>query len=174
LSAADLSDADLDPDILLDIARSAANDVRARLFACEILLSRDARTFLPQIGAHNAAAIYAVALQQNAGGELNPWAFLGMGDMGPFGKHLVACGAAAVGPLVPLLDDDRPAGLYSGSKESKLGNSDSPRICDFAAFFLAAILGLPYEFHRDFAMRDAQVAQIKDAPALHQRPSVPT
>jgi len=50
------------------------------------------------------------------------------------GLHLVACGDSAVTSLVPLLDVKLVAGIYRGSKESKLGNGDRARVCDFAAF----------------------------------------
>ena len=162
LSASNLEDADIDTGILLDVVRRGSSDLRSRLFACEILLRRDAQTFLPEIGARTAAAIYAAALRESPGVDLNVWGFLGMGDLGPFGKHLVACGEAGTAALAPLLDDARPAGLYGGSKEAKIGNSDNPRVCDFAAFLIAAIRRLPYTFHRnDFTARNAEITRLR-------------
>jgi hypothetical protein len=166
LSVADLSDADIDADTLLEILRSETAALRVRLFACEILLRRDTDAFLTLAGTSLAAALYAAALRQGTAGELNPWGFLGMGDIGPFGKHLIACGVPAVAALAPLLDIAQPAGVYSGSKEAALGDSDKARICDFAAFFIATILGSRYTFHRrDIAARDAEIARLKEAVA---------
>jgi hypothetical protein len=162
LSPSQLDDADFADDALVAVARSATAPVKSRLYACEILLRRDAGTFFGLLGGRAIAALYASALQQRATLELNPWAFLGMVDIGPMGRHLIACGDAAVAALSPLLDDKRSAGSYGGSKEAKLGDADHARICDFAAFFIARVRGLPYRFHReDLAQRDAEIERLK-------------
>jgi len=96
--------------------------------------------------------------------DLNEWGFLGVGDLGPLGLRLVACGESAVAPLSPLLDVKDSAGNYSGSKEATLGDEDRARVCDFAAFFISKIRRLPFHFHReDFARRDAEIERLKES-----------
>lgn len=88
---------------------------------------------------------------------------MSLDKLGPFGHTLVACGESAVVELVPLLEIQGLAGLYSGSVEAKEGNADRPRTCDFAAFFIAKIRQLSYRFHRDdFSLRDAEVDRIRE------------
>jgi len=161
LSTSEFGDAPWSDEELLAVV-SDTSRIKARLHACEVLFRRDLQKFLGTIGAPTVAAIYAVALKQRAATDLNPWGFLGQGDLGPMGQHLVACGDSAVTELSPLLGARQPAGLYSGSKESKLGDSDNARICDFAAFFISLVKGLPYSFHREsIARRDAEIELLK-------------
>jgi hypothetical protein len=163
LSMSDLNNISLPAECLLAVIHADSSGLTARLHACEILLRRDQQQFLGIIGAQTVAAIYVSALKQKATTDLNPWAFLGPGDLGPMGLHLVACGGSAIPALVPLLDIKQSAGVYSGSKESKLGNSDNSRICDFAALFISEIRHFPYSFHRhSTALRDAEIEQLKE------------
>jgi hypothetical protein len=162
LSAPELSDAEWPDDSLLAVIRADSSGLTARLQACEILLRRDQEKLLGVIGAQTVANIYVSALQERATTDLNQWAFLGMGDLGPMGLHLVACGDRALTALTPLLDIKQSAGIYSGSKESKIGNSDHARVCDFAAFFISRIKGFPYSFQRhSIALRDAEIERLK-------------
>lgn len=169
LAESELSHTAWPEEFLLDVIRPDSTALKARLYACEILLRRDQERFLAIISAPTVAAVYVSALKEKATADLNLWAFLGQGDLGPMGRHLVACGESAVMALAPLLDMRQPAGIYGGSKESKLGNSDYARICDLAAFFIARIRGFPYTFHRDsMALRDAETERIKKR--LPQKP----
>jgi hypothetical protein len=164
LSSSDLDSVDLGDDSLLAVVRAESAGLKARLYACEILLRRGLDTFLGVIGARSAAGLYASALREGVTTDLNPWAFLGMGDLGPMGLHVVACGESAVEALSPLLNIESRAGLYSGSAEAKIGDSDRARVCDFAAFFISKIRQLPFQFHRDdFALRDAEVERLKES-----------
>jgi hypothetical protein len=127
--------------------------------ACDILLRRDRDKFLATVGAPQAASLYAAALRDGVAGDTNVWGFLSRCELGPLGAHLVGLGRPALVALAPLLADTRYVALYGGSIDAKSGNADVARICDLAAFFVAAILRLPYEFHRrDFAARDAEIA----------------
>jgi hypothetical protein len=162
LSTSDLSDVTWPDESLLAVIRANSSALTARLHACEILLQRDQEKFFGIIGKQTVAAIYASALEESATIDLNPWAFLGQGDLGPMGLRIVACGESAITALTPLLDIKQSAGIYSSSKESKLGNSDHARVCDFAAFFISRIRRLPYSFHRHrIAQRDAEIEQLK-------------
>jgi hypothetical protein len=169
LSTSELDGVAYGDDALLAVVRADSSGLKARLYACEVLLRRDEEKFLKVVGAQVAAGLYASALQERTTPDLNSWAFLGMGDLGPLGLHLVACGDPAVAALAPLLDDTRSAGIYSGSKESKLGNSDRTRVCDFAAFFISKIRHLTYQFQRDdTAQRDAEIERLKNSlPERH-------
>jgi len=158
LSESELSDVQCSDESLLAVIRADSSGLKARFHACEILLRRDQRKFLSMLGAQTVAGIYVSALRERTTIDLNPWAFLGLGELGPTGLHLVACGEDAVAALVPLLDSKDEAGLYSGSEEAKEGNSDRARFCDFAAFFVARIRHHSYTFHRNnLALRDAEV-----------------
>jgi hypothetical protein len=162
LSTSDLSDVNWPDESLSAVIRADSSGLTARLHACEILLRRDQEKFFGIIGAQTIATIYVSALKERATTDLNPWAFLGLGELGPMGLHLVGCGDSAVAALVPLLDIKHLAGIYSGSEEAKEGNSDHARVCDFAAFFISRVRGFPYSFHRHrIAQRDAEIEQLK-------------
>jgi hypothetical protein len=163
LSMSELGNLDWSAESLLAIVRDDTSGLRGRLYACEVLLRRDRQRFLSVIGMQQVANIYATALQRKITPDLNPWAFLSLGDLGPLGRHLIACGDRAETALAPLLDIKQIAGIYSGSIESKEGNSDRARICDFAAFFISKITHHPFRFQRgNIAMRDAEIARLKD------------
>ena len=162
LSVVELDDVTWSVESLAAVLDADYSSQLARLYACEILLRRNEKHFLEFIGPQRVAAIYVAALKDGVTTDLNPWAFLGLAELGPLGLRLVTCGEAAIAELVPLLQIKRPAGLYGGSEESKEGNSDSPRLCDFAAFFIAKIKHLPYRFYRnDATLRDAEINQLK-------------
>ena len=162
LSAIELSNTSWTDESLLAVVQTTSSPLIARLYACEILLRRDHAKFQTIIGTDNIATLYVSAFRDQVTIDLNPWAFLNLNELGPFGRRLVACGEAAVRALTPLLSQDRAAGLYSGSEESKEGNADRARVCDFAAFFIAKIKQLPYRFYRnDWSLRDAEIDQVK-------------
>lgn len=162
LSFSDLSNVAWQDEALLAVVRSDSSGVKPRFFACEVLLRRDLQKYLAMIGSATVAAMYVSAVREQITSDLNPWAFLGLAELGPLGRHLVACDESAVRALLPLLDFKQTAGIYSGSEESKEGNADQPRICDFAAFFIARIKGWPFSFHREsWAGRDEEMERIK-------------
>jgi hypothetical protein len=161
LSPTDLTRAVFPDDSLLSVIRDTSASLKARLFACEILLNRDREKFLDAIGVVSAAGIYAGALEKEKTVDLNLWGFLTMNELGPLGQRLVSFGEPAIELLIPLLKVNKPAGLYSGSIESKEGNSDRPRVCDFAGFFIAKIRQLPFSFYRnDDELRDAEINRL--------------
>ena len=163
LSTSAPSDAGWPDEALLTIIRADSSGLLARLHACEILLRRNRQKFLGVIGTQAAAVIYASALRERVTDDLNPWAFLGLGELGPLGRHIVECRDDAMAELVPLLDDRQTAGIYSGSEESKEGNGDRARVCDFAAFFISRIMRVPYSFRRDsMELRDADIDRLKE------------
>jgi hypothetical protein len=161
LSISDLKESKLPTESLLAVLRDATLSSKSRLFAAEILFSRDPTSIRDLFDASTLAAVYVNALRES-GVDLNGWAFLTLEEIGPFGQRLISFGEEAVVALVPLLDSCEPAGLYSGSIESKEGNSDSPRVCDFAAFFIAKIKRLPYHFYRnEDALRDEEISRLR-------------
>jgi pyruvate-formate lyase-activating enzyme len=59
-------------------------------------------------------------------------------------------------PALRALRDDRTVvPWYGGSEQATLG------ICDFAADYLARILGQSLAFHPDFAARDREIPKLK-------------
>jgi len=162
LSELELNSFRVTSESLLAVIEDDSSSLLARLHACEILLHRDQTKFLSVIGVGKVASIFVAALKDQVTTDLNPWAFLNMNELGPFGRTLVACGQRAVVELVPLLNIQRLAGLYSGSAEAKEGNADQPRVCDFAAYFIAKIKQLPYRFDRDdVKVRDTEIDRVK-------------
>jgi len=116
------------------------------------------------------AAIYVSALQEGAPTELNSWAFLGLGDLGPMGLHLVACGDSAVTSLVPLLDVKLVAGIYRGSKESKL-ETGTVRVSVTSPRSSSQDQRLPYSFHRGrIALRTPRDRTVEDKAPRGLRP----
>lgn len=163
LSTSAPTDAGWSDEALLAIIRDDSFRLLARLHACEILLRRNRQKFLGVIGTQAAAAIYASALRERVTDDMNPWAFLGLGELGTLGRHVVECGDSALAEFVPLLEDRQTAGIYSGSEESKEGNGDRARVCDFAAFFISRIMRVPYSFRRDsMEQRDADIDRLKE------------
>jgi hypothetical protein len=161
LSISDLSKSNLPTDSLLEVLRDATLSSKARLFATEILFNRDVRSTRSLFDAATLSAVYVNALR-DSNVDLNWWGFLTLEDIGPLGQRLISFGEEAVVALVPLLDRCGPAGLYSGSIESKEGNGDQPRVCDFAAFFIAKIKRLPYHFYRnEESLRDEEISRLR-------------
>jgi len=162
LSPVDLTRLEFPEDSLLSVVRNSSASLKARLFASEILLNSNREKFLSAIGAANVVELYAEALEKAKTVDLNLWGFLSMNEVGPLGERLVLFGDAAVESLKPLLEVKESAGLYSGSIESKEGNSDRPRVCDFAGFLVARIRELPFTFHRDDdELRDAEISRLR-------------
>ena len=95
---------------------------------------------------------------------LNDWGYLdpsGSHD-GEAARALLALGAAAVAPLVPLLDDDRPAPLF-GSEPAAMSSLYRYRRKDFAYRYIALLTGRHPEFDADPRERDAEIAHLAAA-----------
>lgn len=56
-----------------------------------------------------------------------------------------------------------PAGATDEQPHPRSGNRARYRIKDFAAFYLARILGKPIAFHEEFARRDREIATLAAA-----------
>jgi hypothetical protein len=163
LSLSDLNTVTLPEESLLVVLRDASSSSKARLIACEILVRRDPLKYRDVLDTSSLSALSVTALRASTF-DLNWWGFLRMDEVGPLGERLITLGEGAIPALIPLLDIHESAGVYSGSVESKEGNSDQPRVSDFAAFFIAKIKDLPYHFHRDDdSLRDAEIERLKKA-----------
>jgi hypothetical protein len=146
-------------DRLEQLVRDDSQASEARFLAGEILARKRAEHFPPAATAASLARAYAGALKAVV--EANPWGMPGQLDE-PAGQHLVALGRDAVPALVPLLDDAREV-IYGGSKEAMVGNSYHWRVKDFAAFFLARIVGRAFAASPDAATRDKAIAELRAA-----------
>jgi hypothetical protein len=92
---------------------------------------------------------------------LNDWGYLdpsGSSD-GPVALALLALGCTAVGPLLPLLSDDRPAPLF-GSEAATLSDLYRYRRKDFAYRYISLLIGGTPKFDVDPATRDAAIEQL--------------
>lgn len=90
---------------------------------------------------------------------LNDWGYLdpdGCFD-GPAAAALLELGADALPALLPVLEDRRDA-LLEGSEIATVGKLNHLRRCDFAARYVALLLGRPAELVPDTAQRDAAIA----------------
>lgn len=144
------------PKNLHALIASTAASAEVRFLAAEILARRESDGFPPPEAGDALAAAYAHALAATV--EANRWGMPGELDE-PAGQHLVALGRPAVPALRPLLSDTR-AVTYGGSKEAMVGNDYHYRVKDFAAFFIARILKLPYRVVTDPAKRDQAISDL--------------
>lgn len=81
----------------------------------------------------------------------NHWGFLnfqGMEDHGMIGDHLLLLGEKMIPVLLSLLDHEGNI-TYEGSKDATTGNTAGFRIKDVAAYYLAEICGITYDYSRD-------------------------
>jgi hypothetical protein len=143
---------------------------RGRFVAAEVLFSNEF-TFIDRHDHKMIAALYARALAERATGSANPWGLLWIDNgLGQLGSRFLALGDAAIPALRDLLNNDTVVDWYAGSEEATVGNGARYRIKDFAAYYLARIVGFPLPPHADFAERDADIAKLVaalDARAAH-------
>lgn len=150
---------------LLKIVNDKNAPMKARFLACEVLHKRNLG-FIRYVGSETVGEIYVNALLNNYTGMANSWGFLyELNDAGPVGIQFILLGEEILPILIPLLDNNKPMGLYRGSKEATLGNSYQYRIKDFAAYYISRIKRIPVKFHQDFAERDAEIEKLKAALA---------
>jgi hypothetical protein len=76
------------------------------------------------------------------------------------GHTMVSFGEAAIPCLTRLLDDTRPLG-YFGSEEPTLSQQMQYRVCDLAAYLLAAIKGVPYVDAEQPDARDRLIGELR-------------
>jgi len=128
-------------------------------FAAALVLKSRAETADPQA----TAQVFATALQKNLIGYAYPWGRLwAEGDpLGPLGATLVAIGRPAVPALAALLGDTAPRDSYLGSEEATEMAMRRYRVKDFAAFYLARIIGVELPWQPDLANRDEAIAKLR-------------
>jgi hypothetical protein len=162
-------------EVLEQIVRDERFDDLERVLASEVLYANDP-TYPPAAWAPTLGQVYSRALAITGVGagpiplQGNLWGFmyggdrLGLEDAGVLGNHLVAAGAAAIPPLIELLDDEAPI-LYEGSHEATLGNSFRYRVKDAAAYFLGKLSGIAVPFRDEPADRDQEISRLREALA---------
>jgi hypothetical protein len=94
---------------------------------------------------------------------LNDWGYLDPAESydGKAAKALLALGAAALPHLRPLLTDRRPAPLF-GSEEATMSHRYQYRRADFAARYVALILGEEAPFAEQVSQRDRAIATLME------------
>lgn len=109
------------------------------------------------------AQVFATALQKDLAGYAYPWGRLWAdGDsLGPLGTTLVEIGRPAVPALTALLGDTTPRDSYLGSEEATDMATRRYRVKDFAAFYLARIMGVELPWQPDLAKRDQAIANLR-------------
>ena len=136
---------------------------RGRFVAAEVLFANEP-TFLDRHDHKMIAALYARALAERATTSASPWGLLWIDDsIGQLGGRFLALGDAAIPALRDLLRNDTLVDWYAGSDEATAGNGARYRIKDFAAFYLARLVGLPLAAHPEPADRDAEIARLTAA-----------
>lgn len=128
-------------------------------FAAALMLKSRSEKADPEATAH----VYAAALQHDLVGYAYPWGRLWADgdDVGPLGATLVEIGRPALPALVPLLADPAPRTAYLGSEESTDMAMRRYRVKDFAAFYLARIVGAALPWQPDLALRDEEIAKLR-------------
>jgi hypothetical protein len=136
---------------------------RGRFVAAEILFSNEL-AFLDRHDHKMIAALYARALAERATGSADPWGLLWIDDsIDPLGGRFLALGDAAIPALRELLRNDTVVDWYAGSEQASVGNAARYRIKDFAAFYLARIVGIQLAAHAEPAERDGEIARLTAA-----------
>jgi hypothetical protein len=136
--------------------------MKARLFACEVLMQNEF-TFLrdEEVKIDRVAAIYTDALVNNTTGMANSWGFLyEYDDEGPVGIMLVMLGEEAIPELVKLLDNET-IHSYDGSKEATIGNEYRFRVKDFGAYYICSIKNIEAVYQETHAARDKEIEKLK-------------
>lgn len=147
-----------DPALYTTLVEDAQRPERVRFAAALVLKSRSEKA-----DPAATAQVFAVALQQDLVGYAYPWGRLWAdGDeVGPLGATLVEIGRPAVPALMPLLTDPAPRTAYLGSEESTDMAMRRYRVKDFAAFYLARIVGVALPWQPDLARRDEEIAKLR-------------
>jgi hypothetical protein len=157
-------------------ADASFDDASAAAAVREVAERRDASAFHVLMAlrdgapaAHEAipadarAAVLVDALRTQS--QLNDWGYLepgGDGYDGPAADALLDTGPAAVDRLRPLLDDDSPAEM-TGSEIAEMAHRYGYRRKDFAARYLALLLGREPAFAEHAADRDRAIAELRGA-----------
>jgi hypothetical protein len=149
-----------------ETAGAAAQRVRAHPDATSLqlllALRREAPDAYGELPAALRAQVLVAALRDlpflNDFGWMEPD---GHGHDTTAAQALLALGDAARDPLIPLLDDERPAPL-SGSETATMSSAYGYRRADFAARYLNKLLHRDSPFAADPAARDDAIAALRD------------
>ena len=141
------------PDAIARLRRHV-NDSRAsassRLCAAElVMLVQD--DFPSAWESVVVAQVYALGLAQSE--TADRWGRPGFG-LGPAGERFVGLGLAALGPLVPLLDDERSVPFHDDGVPSV-------RVKDLAALVATRVVGLWYALDDVPELRDDEIRILK-------------
>jgi len=82
---------------------------------------------------------------------------------GRFGKQLLGLQAEGDAALRRLLNDNRPLEI-AGSEAATLNSKARYRVSDLAAWLLISTYGVPWSNNPDPAVRDAEIARLRDMP----------
>ncbi len=138
-------------------ALAAIDDERGYLLL--MLLLRDVPERVERLPAKRRAAILTAALGALA--YLTDFGYLGSeGWDGPAAQALLMTGDVACPKLSLLLDDDRPAPL-AGSEMATISALEHYRRRDYAARYLALLMGAPPMWAPDPATRDEHVTALR-------------
>lgn len=148
------------PALLESVLEEPSASAKAKFIAAEVLF-RNEFTFVERHDRVRIARLFAEALRRRYTGHANAWGLLWIDDSaGEIGGRFMALGKDSIPALRELLADTTVVDWYEGSEEATLGNRARYRIKDFAAFYLARVLGTAIPFHEDFAGRDAEIAKL--------------
>jgi hypothetical protein len=147
-----------DSALYVTLVEDAHRPERVRFAAALVLKSRAEKA-----DSKSTAQVFAAALQHDLAGYAYPWGRLWAdGDpLGPLGTTLVELGRPAVPALTALLGDTTPRDSYLGSEEATDMAMRRYRVKDFAAFYLARIIGLDLPWQRELAKRDEVIASLR-------------
>ena len=133
-------------------------------FAAALVLRSKSGDWFQKTDPAALAHAFAAAIQQDLAGYAFPWGWLWAGgdELGLLGQNFPAFGAAAIPALEALLDDPAPRDTYLGSDEASLMAIRRYRVKDFAAFYLARILGAELPWEPNLEKRDLAIARLRD------------
>ena len=126
-----------------------------------LALRREAPEAYASIPADARARVLTAAMRDRA--ALNDFGYIDEegGHDREAGRALLELGDAAVAPLAAELGDMNP-GQLEGSEEATLTETYGLRRADFAYRYLARILGVEPAFDEDPAVRDAEIAALRE------------
>lgn len=151
-----------DVGLYMPLLEDAHRPAAVRFAAALVLRSKHAeqlRKANPQI----VAQVFATALQLDLAGLAEPWGHLWGSDdpLGLLGQVFIELGRPAQQSLEALLDDSTVRDSYTGSEQATEMAMRRYRVKDFAAFYLARILGLALPWESNLARRDDAIAKLR-------------
>jgi hypothetical protein len=151
-----------DVGLYMPLLEDAHRPAAVRFAAALVLRSKHAEQ-LRKANPRVVAQVFATALQLDLAGLAEPWGRLwASGDpLGLLGQIFIELGRPAQQPLEALLDDTTVRDSYTGSEEATEMAMRRYRVKDFAAFYLAKILGLELPWEANLARRDEAIARLR-------------